>query len=98
MPTATSSMTRLMALIAATLTASARAARANESDYPYNKGAGKSSPTGVKRRDGFGNASGTRFDLGKDGAFKGQKIVVVQFHHSDFSGPKAALEKKGFEV
>jgi hypothetical protein len=51
--------------------------------------------------DGYGNASGSEYDLAVDGAFKGQTICVIQLYHEtrfDFADPKAALEQKGFNV
>jgi hypothetical protein len=51
--------------------------------------------------DRYGNASGNKFDLAVDGAFKGQTVAVLQFYtmeNFDFSLPKAALAEKGFSV
>lgn len=51
--------------------------------------------------DQFGNASGSEYDLAKDGAFKGQKIVILQnFDNYETKTTDAweALATKGFEV
>lgn len=51
--------------------------------------------------DKYGNASGSEFDLAKDGAFKGQTIAVLHFYTGggfDFSLPKEALMQKGFSI
>jgi hypothetical protein len=55
----------------------------------------------VKDVDGFGNASGNKYDLAVDGAFEGQTVVVLHFYtgeNFDFELPKAALAEKGFSV
>lgn len=48
--------------------------------------------------DEYGNASGTAYDLGADGAFRGLKIVVLQLYNFDFGNARAAMTQKGFEV
>lgn len=52
--------------------------------------------------DGFGNASGSEYDLAKDGAFEGQTIVVIQLYtlesRFDFVDPGKALTQKGFNI
>jgi hypothetical protein len=55
----------------------------------------------VKNLDGFGNASGNKYDLAVDGAFEGQTVVVLHFYtggNFDFELPKAALAEKGLSV
>lgn len=55
----------------------------------------------VNKTDNFGNASGNKYDLAVDGAFKGQTIVVLHMYtgeNFDFELPKAALAEKGFSV
>lgn len=68
----------------------------------YNAVAGKTEFDGNVTRDDFNNAAGAEFDLSPDGAFKGQKmLVLLLISHSepvDFSCAKSALERKGFEV
>jgi hypothetical protein len=67
---------------------------------PYGQYAGQSRIEGAAR-DRFGNADGNTFDLGRDGAFGGLTILVLQFFFGeefDFLLPKAALEQKGFTV
>jgi hypothetical protein len=52
-------------------------------------------------KDKFGNADGNKYDLVKDGAFKGLKIVILQLYTTSdftFQKPTQALEQKGFEV
>ena len=42
-----------------------------------------------------------RYDLARDGAFKGSKIAVLHlytFGGFDFKYPQAALEQKGFQI
>jgi hypothetical protein len=51
--------------------------------------------------DRFGNALGNQNDLGRDGAFEGQTVAVIQLYTGegfDFSLPRAALKEKGFSV
>jgi hypothetical protein len=50
--------------------------------------------------DKHGNASGTGYDLGRDGAFEGHTVHVLHFYTSgfDFSLPHAAFRRKGFAV
>ncbi len=50
------------------------------------------------KRDSFGNASDSKYDLAVDGAFEGQTIVVLQLYPFSFEEPRKALEKKGFSV
>ena len=67
---------------------------------PYSQHAGHSYIPGAKT-DRFGNPQGSQYDLAKDGAFKGYKIVVVDLSRMHFmlqNIPKTALEKKGFTV
>ncbi|MGC4119565.1 MAG: hypothetical protein QM765_34340 [Myxococcales bacterium] len=53
-------------------------------------------------KDSYGNAQGSQFDLGVDGAFDGQTVAVIQLYtlesNFDFKLPKAALAQKGFSV
>ena len=71
----------------------------NQGDQsPYSQYAGQSIISGAKT-DRYGNPQGSQYDLAKDGAFKGYKIVVLYFcWQGDMSLPKPALEKKGFSV
>lgn len=55
--------------------------------------------------DRDGNAIGTQYDLGRDGAYKGLRVVFLQLHTEtsngvEFNGdlPVQALKSKGFEV
>ncbi len=48
-----------------------------------------------------GNARGDEYDLGRNGAFNGCTVVVLQFYNESrftFNEPKHALEMKGFKV
>lgn len=58
--------------------------------------AGKSKIAGAQT-DKHGNAQGTEYDLGVDGAFEGMKIVVIQLYSFESSYTKKAFAKKGFE-
>lgn len=52
-------------------------------------------------RDVHGNAQGNKYDLARDGAFKGNTIAVLHFYTGegfDFEAPKQALAEKGFGV
>jgi hypothetical protein len=48
--------------------------------------------------DRHGNAAGTAYDLGRDGAFEGHAVHVLHFYRFNFSKPQAAFERKGFRV
>ncbi len=50
------------------------------------------------KRDSYGNASSSDYDLAVDGAFEGQTIVVLQLYPFSFDQAKEALKKKGFSV
>jgi hypothetical protein len=50
------------------------------------------------KRDGYGNASGSQYDLAVDGAFTGQTVLLVDLYRQDFSRAAAALKQKGFSV
>jgi len=73
----------------------------SDGQSPYSQYAGQSIIPGAKT-DRFGNPQGSQYDLAKDGAFKGYKIVVVNFGMSppfkNQNKPIMALNKKGFLV
>lgn len=50
------------------------------------------------KKDSYGNAQGTQYDLAVDGAFEGQTILVLQLYSFDFDAPEKALKQKGFGV
>ncbi len=50
------------------------------------------------KKDGFGNAAGTQFDLAVDGAFEGQTVAVIQLYGFPFDAARAALKDKGLSV
>ena len=60
-----------------------------------SKHAGKTKIEGAVT-DKHGNALGTEYDLGVDGAFVGMKIVVLQFYCFTDSHTKKAFSQKGF--
>ena len=52
-----------------------------------------------RQADGHGNAAGTAYDLGRDGAFDGHAVHVLHLYTGegfDFKQPTAAFERKGF--
>lgn len=65
---------------------------------PYTKWAGMSNiPDAIK--DKYGNPQGSQYDLAQDGSFVNYKIIVLNLcNECDFSEPRKALNKKGFEV
>ena len=65
---------------------------------PYSKYAGQSLIPGAKT-DMFGNPLGSEYDLAKDGAFDGYKIVIADLcRETNLQEPLKALKKKGFSV
>lgn len=51
--------------------------------------------------DSHGNAEGARYDLGRDGAFTGQSVHVLQLYNEpafSFKEPGAAFARKGFAL
>lgn len=50
------------------------------------------------KRDSYGNASESSYDLAVDGAFEGQTIVVLQLYPFSFDQAREALARKGFSV
>jgi hypothetical protein len=50
------------------------------------------------KKDGFGNAAGSNYDLAVDGAFEGQTVAVIQLYPFNFEDARAALKQKGFGV
>lgn len=74
---------------------------------PYSQYAGQSYIPGAKT-DRYGNPQGSQYDLAKDGAFKGYKIVVICIcPETEFtmngkstimSDSAPALQRKGFDI
>jgi len=67
---------------------------------PFTQFAGQTVIPGAPK-DKHGNADGTQYDLAKDGAFDGMKVVVLHLYTGEgftFNEPTAALEQKGFTV
>jgi len=49
--------------------------------------------------DSNGNAVGTKYDLGRDGAYKGLRVVFLQIYcDQKFDDPIESLKSKGFDV
>ena len=72
----------------------------NMRDGPFTEFAGQTVIPGAPK-DAHGNAEGTQYDLAKDGAFEGMKIVVLHLYTGegfDFKKPTTALKEKGFEI
>lgn len=67
----------------------------------YGRFAGQTRFDRAAHRDRFGNVAGQEYDLSPDGAFRGDRILIMQFYTGEgftFAEPKAELEKKGFSV
>ena len=61
--------------------------------------AGQSNIKDANAYDEYGNPMNREYDLGRDGAFAGYRILIGQFYTSgDMSAPIAALKMKGFHV
>jgi hypothetical protein len=73
---------------------SSRAERSISRDAVFTTNAGKLKVEGAKT-DAHGNVAGDEGDLGKKGAFKGLKVVVILQYSFDFSNPRRALEVRG---
>lgn len=74
--------------------------RARRARDLFTEHAGKTKIEGAKA-DRFGNAAGTAYDLGRDGAFAGHVVHVLHLYTGegfDFKKPTAAFERKGFRV
>jgi len=63
---------------------------------PYSQYAGQSIISGA-RTDRFGNPQGSQYDLAKDGAFKGYKVVVLTGLNI-MANASSALQRKGFST
>jgi len=64
---------------------------------PFTIHAGKSFIPGAKT-DRYGNPQGSQYDLGQDGAFQGENVIVLQFYNFEFKEPEQALKQKGFNI
>ncbi|SVC91402.1 uncharacterized protein METZ01_LOCUS344256, partial [marine metagenome] len=74
--------------------------RMPKKDSPFTEFAGQTFIPGAPKDD-HGNAEGTQYDLAKDDAFDGMKIVVMHYYTGEgfnFKRAKAALQQKGFKV
>ncbi len=70
---------------------SSRAKRSLSRDAVFTSNAGKLKSEDAKV-DGNGNVLGPDGELGKKGAFKGLKVVIIMQYSFDFSNPRRALE------
>lgn len=71
-----------------------------DEDVPYTQYKGHSLIAHASK-DKFGNPEGSKYDLARDGAFKGLQIAVIHMYTGegfDFRDPAAALEEKGFAI
>ena len=66
---------------------------------PYGQWAGVSNIPGA-HKDKYGNPDGSAYDLAQDGAFKGYKIIALNYAsaHVHFRDCSPALNRKGFEI
>jgi hypothetical protein len=74
--------------------------RARRARDLFTEHAGQTKIEGAKG-DRHGNADGTAYDLGRDGAFAGHVVHVLHLYTGerfDFKKPTAAFERKGFWV
>jgi hypothetical protein len=61
--------------------------------------AGQSDTNNADSYDRHGNPTNREYDLGRDGAFTGYRILIGQFYRSgDMTEPIGALKIKGFQV
>jgi hypothetical protein len=61
--------------------------------------AGRSNISDANAYDEYGNPTDREYDLGRDGAFIGYRILIGQFYTSgDMNAPIEALKMKGFHV
>lgn len=87
-------------MFAATNTGTGYSNRARRARDLFTEFAGRTRIEGAAT-DRHGNADGTGYDLGRDGAFEGHTVHVLHFYHGegfDFSLPRKAFERKGFRV
>jgi hypothetical protein len=70
---------------------SSRAKRSLSRDAVFTSNAGKLKSEDAKV-DSNGNVLGPDGELGRKGAFKGLKVVIIQQYSFDFSNPRRALE------
>ena len=65
---------------------------------PYGEWAGVTNIPGAIK-DKYGNPQGGQYDLMADGSMKGYRVIVFLLYDGmTFNSPRAALERKGFEV
>eukprot|EP01124_Arcella_intermedia_P023670 TRINITY_DN3806_c0_g1_i1.p1 TRINITY_DN3806_c0_g1~~TRINITY_DN3806_c0_g1_i1.p1 ORF type:complete len:955 (+),score=131.27 TRINITY_DN3806_c0_g1_i1:107-2971(+) len=82
-----------------------RAKRAKAASSVFTRYAGLMKPEDMAKLSGssvatdkYGNADGTQYDLGQDGAFDGLVVVILQLYTFNIRPPVEALERKGFKV
>lgn len=64
----------------------------------YNDDAGKSNIANAGSYDQYGNPTGRKYDLGRDGAYTQFSILIGQFYDFDMQKPIDALKVKGYQV
>jgi hypothetical protein len=82
------------------LTGTGYSNRARRACDLFTEHAGRTRIEGAET-DRYGNAAGTAYDLGRDGAFEGHTVHVLHFYANEgfnFSLPKAAFLRKGFHL
>lgn len=92
--------TSLGQLFSPALTGSGYSNRARRARDLFTEFAGRTRIEGAATDD-YGNAAGTSYDLGRDGAFEGHTVHVLHLYTSegfDFSLPAAAFQRKGFHL
>eukprot|EP00479_Gromia_sphaerica_P003368 TRINITY_DN1393_c0_g1_i1.p1 TRINITY_DN1393_c0_g1~~TRINITY_DN1393_c0_g1_i1.p1 ORF type:complete len:118 (-),score=28.58 TRINITY_DN1393_c0_g1_i1:10-363(-) len=70
-------------------------------DTFYTEFRGRTTISEAQMKDLWGNAKGNQYDLIRDNAMTGYKILVIQLYNEmafDFKPPGDALQEKGFTV
>ena len=87
-------------MFAASNTGSGYSNRARRARDLFTEHAGQTKIEGAAT-DKHGNAAGTGYDLGRDGAFEGHAVHILQLYTASdftFKQPTEAFERKGFAV
>ncbi|MFO0599919.1 MAG: hypothetical protein U0228_31710 [Myxococcaceae bacterium] len=50
------------------------------------------------KRDSYGNATGSQYDLAVNGAFSGQTVLIIDLYNQPMPAAEAAIKQKGFSV
>eukprot|EP00466_Bigelowiella_natans_P001546 jgi/Bigna1/89672/estExt_fgenesh1_pg.C_530074 len=75
-----------------------RAKRAKKAGAVWSQYAGMCKFDNEGDVDQNGNPKDSKYDLGRNGAYDGLNIVILQLYPFDMSGPSSALRNKGFIV